>query len=62
MNIILIYRNKYQKKEPEELKVISPREGVRATKKALVFLVSAPWNYLTFKIFIQITLTKLNLN
>lgn len=43
MNIILIYRNKYQEKQPEELKVIGPREAVRATKsnkkKSLIFLV-----------------------
>lgn len=32
MNIILIYRNKYQEKQPKELTVIGPREAVRATK------------------------------
>ena len=43
MNIILIYRSKYQEKQPEELNVIGPREAMRATKsvrkRVLVFLV-----------------------
>lgn len=50
MNIILMYKSKYDEKQPKELKVIGPREGVRAIKrnKGLLLYWDKPWVLLDF--------------